>query len=328
MPANLTPEYRRAEERFRGARSPEERLAALEEMLRVIPKHKGTDHMQADLKRRIAQLRKESMKKGGRGGFSYVIPREGAGQVALVGLPNSGKSSLVRALTHATPAVGDYPFTTREPVPGMMRFEDVAFQLVDLPPVSTEHVEPWVFDLVRHADLAWLVADGRTAPEDVDAAVGLLASRHLRLVPATPGAARHAASETDTQRQAIVVVTGVDRPEVAASLDVIDDLLERRWPLAAVSSVTGEGLDALRARTFQAFDIIRVYTKQPGKPPDRSAPFTLPRGATVGDLAERIHKDLLQEMAFARVWGTSAFDGQAVQREHVLAEGDVVELHT
>jgi len=328
MPANLTPEYRRAEERFRGARDPEERLAALEEMLREIPKHKGTDHMQADLKRRIAQLRRESVKRGGRGGFSHVIPREGAGQVALVGLPNSGKSSLVRALTHATPAVGDYPFTTREPVPGMMRFEDIAFQLVDLPPISPEHVEPWVFDLVRHADLAWLVVNGLTAPEDVEAALDLLAARHLRLFAAGSAPADERPAEPDTFRPALVVVTGLDRGEVASSIDTIDELLERRWPLTGVSAVSGEGLDALRAHTFQAFGIIRVYTKQPGRPPDRSAPFTLPRGATVGDLAERIHKDLLHEMTFARVWGTSAFDGQAVQRDHVLAEGDVVELHT
>lgn len=142
MPANLSPEYRRAEERLRAARSPEDKLAALEEMLRVIPKHKGTDHMQADLKSRIAKLRKESGKKGPKGGFTHIIPREGAGQVALAGPPNAGKSSLMCALTHATPAVGEYPFTTREPMPGMMAFEDIAFQLVDLPPISTQHVEP------------------------------------------------------------------------------------------------------------------------------------------------------------------------------------------
>ncbi|MCX6553014.1 MAG: 50S ribosome-binding GTPase, partial [Acidobacteria bacterium] len=123
MPANLSPEYHRAEERLRGARSPDEKIAALEEMLRVIPKHKGTDHMQADLKGRIAKLRKEIGKKGGKGGFTFIVPREGAGQVAIAGPPNSGKSSLVRALTRATPAVGSYPFTTREPVPGMMPFE-------------------------------------------------------------------------------------------------------------------------------------------------------------------------------------------------------------
>jgi hypothetical protein len=210
----------------------------------------------------------------------------------------------------------------------MMRFEDIAFQLVDLPPVSPEHVEPWVFDLVRHADLAWLVVNGLTAPEDVGAALDLLATRHLRLFAAGSAPADERPAEPDTFRPALVVVTGVDRGEVASSLDAIDELLDRRWPLVGVSTVTGAGLDALRARTFQAFGIIRVYTKQPGKPPDRGAPFTLPRGATVGDLAQRIHKDLLHEMTFARVWGASAFDGQAVQRDHVLAEGDVVELHT
>lgn len=239
MPANLTPEYRRAEQRYRAARTVDEKIAALEDMLRVMPKHKGTDHLQADVKARIATLRKESSKKEARSGFSYIIPREGAGQVALAGPPNAGKSSLVRSLTHATPAVGDYPFTTREPTPGMMAFEDIAFQLVDLPPLSEQHVEPWVFDLVRRADLVWVVASG-----------------------------------------------------------------------------------------LEALEIVRVYTKQPGKPPDRSAPFTLPRGATVAELAQRIHKDLLASMKFARVWGPRVFDGQAVQKDYVLAEGDIVEIHT
>ena len=326
MPANLTPEYHRAEERFRGARTPEDRLAALEEMLRVIPKHKGTDHMQADLRGRIAKLRKESARKSGRAGFSYVIPREGAGQVALVGPPNAGKSSLVGALTHATPAVGDYPFTTREPVPGMMPFEDIAFQLVDLPPLSVQHVEPWVFDLVRHADLVWLVADGRDPLASVDEAVQVLDARRIAMVGAHPGADLSDADGT-ARRKTLLVLTRLDDPAVAGALDVVDELLDRRWPIVAVSSTTGAGLDELRRRTFEAFDIIRVYTKEPGKPADRRAPFTLPSHATVGDLAARIHKDLQATIKFARVWGPSAFDGQAVQKDHTLAEGDVVEIH-
>lgn len=327
MPANLTPEYHRAEERFRTAKTTEEKIAALEEMLRVVPKHKGTDGLQGDLKARLAKLRREPPKKGAKASHSHTIPREGAGQVALAGPPNSGKSALVTRLTHATPTVADYPFTTREPVPGMMRFEDIAFQLVDLPPISHQHIEPWVFDLVRAADLVWLVLDGATALEGLDEVHALLKTHHLALQPAG-----HPRFEPDpdarVERDALIVMTGLDKPGVAESIDAMDELLDRRWPILAVSTTTGAGLDDLRRRTFEAFDIIRIYTKEPGKPADRSAPFTLPRGATVADLATRIHKDLAATMKFARVWGASVFEGATVHKDHVLVEGDVVEIHS
>ena len=326
MPANLSPEYHRAEERLRAAKTAEEKVAALEEMLRVIPKHKGTDHMQADLKSRIAKARKEGGKKAGKGGFSYIIPREGAGQVALAGPPNSGKSSLVRALTHATPAVGDYPFTTREPVPGMMPFEDIAFQLVDLPPISEQHVETWVFDLIRYADCVWVVLDGERAIEGFDEARRVLeaAERRRCIRPARRPSYLTAA----VQKKALIVVTGLDRPGVADSLPVVEELLEGRWRVAGVSARTGAGLDDARQAHLRRLRDHRASTRSsPASRATRLAPFALPLGSTVGDLAERIHKDLLATMTFARVWGASAFDGQAVQKEHVLAEGDIVEIH-
>jgi hypothetical protein len=326
MPANLTPDYHRAEERYRTAKTPEEKLDALEEMLRVMPKHKGTDGLQADLKARIAKLRKQPPSKAARSTFSHMIPKEGAGQVALVGPPNSGKSALVTALTRATPAVGDYPFTTREATPGMMPFEDVAFQLVDLPPISEEHIDPWVFDLVRVADLAWVVVDGRRAIEGFDGTRRLLLARNVALRPAGSAWLPEEAFGR-LQKPALVVLTRVDERDVAEGIGIVDELLEGRWPIVGVSGTTGAGLDDLKRHTFKALDLIRVYTKQPGKPPDRRAPFTLSRGATVAELANRIHKDLLTGMKFARVWGPSAFDGQTVQRDHVLMEGDVVEIH-
>ncbi len=335
MPANLTPEYRRAEERLRAAKSPEEKLDALEEMLRVMPKHKGTDGLQADIKARIAKLKKQPATKAARSTFSHMVPREGAGQVVLVGPPNTGKSALVTAFTHATPAVADYPFTTREPTPGMMRFEDVAIQLVDLPPLSDQHVDPWLFDLIRTADLLWLVLDGRYPLEGFDDVVRLLSARNVGILPACPERHRRACGDQPEQAEgggritkaALVVLTGCDRPGIDESLPIVDELFDHRWPLAAVSTTVGTGLDDLRRRTFAALNVIRVYTKQPGKPADRRTPFTLPRGATIADLAARIHKDLLSNMKFARVWGANVFDGQTVQRDHVLGEGDVVEIH-
>jgi len=328
MPANLTPDYHRAEQRLRLARTNEEKIDALEDMLRVMPKHKGTDHLQADLRSRIAKLRKDTGRKVGRGGFGHTVPREGAGQVAIVGPPNTGKSSVVRALTHATPEVGDYPFTTREATPGMMPFEDIAFQLVDLPPISEQHAEPWIYDIVRHADLVWAVLGALDALEGFDEVQRLLDGRNIGLVPAERGAVLDDGSVT-FRKPALIVLNQSARPGAADAIAVFDELLPRKWPLFPMSARAPDpaGVEALKRRTFHVLDIIRVRTKQPGKPADTGAPFTLPRGATVRDLATRIHKDLVGTMTFARVWGQSAFDGQAVQQDHVLAEGDVVEIH-
>jgi len=312
MPANLTPEYHRAEERFRQATTAEDKIDALEEMLRVVPKHKGTDGLQGDLKARLAKLRKQPASKAGKATHSHLVPREGAGQVALVGPPNTGKSSIVAALTHAKPEIAAYPFTTRTPTPGMMAFEDIHFQLVDLPPLNDDHVEPWVFDIVRRADLLWIVVAVENAVDGVELTRRLLSAKAI-----DPG----------VDKRALVVATGLDREGGEEDLAIVDELFDHRWPLVGVSVVTGRGVAELARRTFDALEIVRVYTKQPGKPADREAPFTLPKSSTVGDLALRVHKDLATSMKHARIWGPSAFDGQVVHADHVLVEGDVVEIH-
>jgi ribosome-interacting GTPase 1 len=207
----------------------------------------------------------------------------------------------------------------------MMAFEDVAIQLVDLPAVSEQHVEPWVFDLVRAADLLWIVLDITSAVDGLAEVQRLLQSHALPVAPVEPvGRSDH---EGTRPKPALLVLTGADRPDAAEWLELTDSLLDRRWTKVVVSAPSGAGLDDLRERTFRAFNAIRIYTKQPGKAPDRSSPYVLPRGSTVGDLAAHIHKDLLGQMRFARVWGPSAFDGQTVHRDHVLADGDVVEIH-
>jgi len=326
MPANLTPAYKDAEAKFRVAVTREEKIAALEDMLRVMPKHKGTDKLQADLRSRLSKLRREPTKKGPTRGHSHRIPQEGAGQVVLVGPPNAGKSSLVSALTHAKPDVADYPITTREAVPGMMPYEDVAFQLVDLPPLCEEHVEPWVYDLVRAGDLAWLVVSIERPLVGFELSMSLLSAKAIGLHRA--GTAAPTESRLGwMHKPALLVVTGMDRKGAEDDLDALQELLGTPWPTVPVSCVSGAGLDQLGRRTFEALDIIRVYTKEPGKDPDRDRPFTLARRSTVGELARAIHQDIAEGFKFARVWGPSVFDGQAVKEAHVLAEGDVVEIH-
>ncbi len=326
MPTNVPPQYKKAEARYRAAETTEDKLDALEEMLRIMPKHKGTDKLQADIKTKIAKLRRQPKSKTASGGHSYKIPREGAGQVALLGPPNAGKSSLVDALTHAEPKVAEYPYTTREPVPGMMAFEDIGIQLIDLPPISEEHVEPWVFDQARRADLLWLVVDTNGALEGFDTTQTLLAAKHIGLIP--PGGEEPEDDDPGFIFQpTLVVITGADRPEAPGNLDAFRELMEVPYPLLSVSSVSGAGLDDLRRQSYAALEVMRIYTKEPGKETDRERPYTLPVGSSVEDLARVIHREFTDQLKFARIWGKNVFDGQQVQRDHVLEEGDVVELH-
>jgi len=327
MPANLTPAYREAEAAYKAAVTREEKIVALEAMLRAIPKHKGTEKMQADLRSRISRLKKAPEKKAGTRGPSHRIPREGAGQVVLVGPPNGGKSSLVAHLTHARPTVAEYPMTTREPTPGMMAYGDIAFQLVDLPPLCDEYVESWVYDLIRGGDLAWLVLSITRPLEGLEVVERILSGKAIHLVPAgSPAPEPEERRPGWTYLPTLMVVTGCDGPEDRDDLEVFHELLGGRWPPLGVSTMTGEGLRSLGDRTFDALRIIRVYSKEPGKDPDMESPFTLPRGATVANLARAIHADVAQRLKYARVWGPSAFDGQKVTADHPLEDGDVVEL--
>lgn len=323
MPANLTPQYRAAEARFKSAHTFEERKAALEEMLATIPKHKGTEKMQADLKRRLARLRHEEETRTSRHGHAIKVDPEGAAQVVLLGPPNCGKSSLLAALTHAEPPIADYPFTTTRPQPGMMVFEDVQIQLVDLPPVAAQHMDPWLPGLVRGADAALLLVDPTSSelPEDVEVVRERLAGAHAPLVGEVP----ENVDPRDNPLPTLMVITKADRAR-EEDVKVLEELYSTEYTLLRISIATHAGLEALKVAVWRRLQMVRVYSKPPGKPVDRSAPFVLPQGYTVGDLAERVHREIAEKMHFARVWG-GKLDGQRVARDFELRDRDVVELH-
>jgi len=323
VPANLTPQYLEAERRFRQATTSEEQLAALLEMMATIPKHKGTEHMRADIRRRMAKVRTEAARKrsAARGPTWQHVPREGAGQIVLVGPPNAGKSRLLAALSHAAPVVAPYPFSTRIPLPGMVAFENVQIQLVDLPPIAAETADPWLFALIRQADAALLVAD--LASDDLlssmEDTLGLLERFNVRLI-------RSRSSEDGVP--ALLVAAKADVPDASERLEVLRELVADRFPILVVSAEGGMNLDRLREEMFTLLNVIRVYTKAPGHRPDLSAPFVLKRGATVQDAAGVVHKDFAERLKYARIWSRRTFDGQMVQREHVLEDGDILELRT
>jgi hypothetical protein len=336
MPANLSPEYKAAEAAFRAAREPRERLHWLREMLRVIPKHKGTDHLQADIKHRIKELAEEleGPRKGGtRGAPALVVRPEGAAQIALLGPPNSGKSALHARLTGSGAHVGPYPFTTQHPEPGMVPFEDIHFQLVDLPPVSAEHPLPWLAAALQSTDACLLVVDlgDPACVEQVEALRRILLDKRVTLVADWPQGLPAPPADDDPfalRLPALLLANKADRiPSLATELQTFMDLARVALPALAVSAETGQGLGELGPWLFAKLGVVRVYTKAPGKPPEHRHPYTLRRGQTVEDVARLVHQDIATGLKYARVWGRSGHAGQHVGREHPLEDGDVVELH-
>jgi hypothetical protein len=325
MPANVTPEYEKAERRFREATTEAERLAALQDMLATIPKHKGTEKMQADIKRRLSQLRKEQQKPGhAKGPDPFHIPRSGAGQVVLVGPPNTGKSSLVAATTNAEVKVADYPFTTVAPQPGMWSRDEVHLELVDTPALASDHVPAGLMGTIRNADVVTVVVEANDAAlEQADAVLSALQTRGLTLRTMT----RDKLDATQPSRHPGLIVANKADVATATALAALRELYAPDLEALAVSARTGLGLDTWFERLWQLLAMVRVYAKEPGRAPDRHKPFTLPIGSTVADLARQIHRDLPTTMKFARLWGHSRFEGQHVHRTEVLQDRDIVEIH-
>jgi uncharacterized protein len=329
MPANLTPQYLDADKRFRQAKTAAEKISALEDMLALIPKHKGTEKMQADLRRRLSKAREEAQKKGRAGarGNTYHVPREGAGQVVLVGPPNSGKSRLLAMLSNATPEVGDYPFTTRKPLPGMMDFENIKIQLVDLPPIAPEWTEGWVYALIRNADLALVLVDLASDDvfEQVEHIKNQLAAHKIHL---TRQASDESADGGEIAKRALLVGNKEDVENAKERGAFLAELYGADFLVLTVSAASGSNLETLRRALYDSLGVLRVYTKSPGKKPEHDTPFVLKQGSTILDVAEAVHKDIAAGLKFARVWGADTFEGQRVTRDYIVRDGDVIELHS
>lgn len=331
MPANLPPQYYELERAFRVEKDPQEKLRMAEELLRIMPKHKGTDKLQAEMKAKISLLKKDAVggtkEHGAKSAPTHDhIEREGAGQIILIGAPNSGKSSLLEALTNAKPLVADYPYTTREPLTGMMTFETIQIQLIDTPPISDELYEPYLTNLIRNADIAVLVCDLQDPKlaERTEYVLEILKGKNIVLVPDLS----HRPDDLRLcPRKGIILAHKAFEEESAGGLQ----WLKGRFPeykLVETSLLDDGSLVQFRRALFEALDIVRVYTKHIGKEVALVDPVILPKGKTVLDAAESIHKDFAANLKFAKIWGPGKFDGQRVQRDYVLVDGDIVEFHT
>ncbi|MDR2346051.1 MAG: 50S ribosome-binding GTPase [Planctomycetaceae bacterium] len=333
MPANLTQQYKKAEDNYRRAETPEDELRWLQIMLAEMPKHKGTDHLQAKLKTQISQVKKDIESQKSRGGSSgggarsFRIPRQGAGTAVIIGGPNAGKSQLLASLTRATPEIAEYPFTTKQPQPGMMAWEDVFIQLIDTPPITTDFLEPYIVGMLRSADIALLMVDlgddsGMEQAKDV---INKLQTTKTRL------AVESSLDDEDVGlafTQTFVLANKIDAPEAAERLELFHEICPLSFREFKISANVLESLTELRNAIYQSLNVIRIYTKDPRKKePDRDKPFTLTRGETLLDLAELIHKDYTKNLKFGKVWGSAVHDGTIVKGDYVLNDLDIVEIH-
>ena len=328
MPANLPPQYFEAEKRYREAKTPEEKVTALEEMLTIMPKHKGTDRLRADLRRKISRVKTRSQQKKGasRRDMAYRIDREGAGQVVVVGPPNSGKSSLVSKLTNASPEVAEFPHSTWKPIPGMVPYENIQFQLVDTPPLTKDYMDPLMGDLLRRCDIVAILLDLHKDPlRQFEETLSLL--EQLRIFSEGFPVPQDLKKPPSTKKM-IVVVNKVDDEADEEDYEIFQELSEATLPCLGISTNTGRNLSRFVKMIYDLSGIIRVFTKAPGRTHDVGQPFVLPKQSTLEELASKIHKDFVTNLKFARIWGASVFDGQMVQRDHILEDGDVVEIHT
>jgi len=327
MPANLPPDYFEAEKRYREAKTSREKIACLEEMLTIMPKHKGTDKLRADLRKRISKLKDASQSKKGasKRESAFNIDKEGAGQVVVVGPANVGKSAFVASLTNANPAVADFPLTTWKPTPGMMPVGNFQIQLVDTPPLNRDYVEPELLDLIRRADLILLMVDLQTDPvQQLEDTLALL-DEH-RIVPLRLKE-QYADLRGLTLIPFLVLANKNDDENTQENYEIFRELLDDDWPMISISVTRGRNLDEMKQTMIHRLEIIRVYSKAPGKEADLSSPFVLKRGSTIEDFAGKVHKDFTNQLKIAKVWGAAVFDGQMVQRDHILQDGDIVELH-
>jgi ribosome-interacting GTPase 1 len=325
MPTNLPPDYFDAEKRYREAKSAPDKIAALEEMLAIMPKHKGTDHLKADLRRRIAKLMQSGGKKAAAQRAAMTVQKEGAAQVPVIGTPNSGKSSIVNALTNASPTVAEYPFATHTIIPGMMEYENIQIQLLDTPPlVSGSTLALLPPNLVR-ADALLVVIDLSGDPLlQVETITSELTGMRI-------GIGRTAGESNDEEiirhsKKALIIGNKIDIEGAVENYELME-LYRDDFPVLAVSAARGTGLEDLKLAIFRLLEVIRVYTKTPGQKPDMNDPIVLPMGSTLADAATEVHKDFAANLKFARIWGSGKHDGVMAKRDHILQDGDIIELH-
>jgi len=328
MPTNLPPQYFDIEKKLKATNDPHEKITIMEELLSIIPKHKGTEKLQALYKTKIAKLKTKIEKKPTKAkhAASFHINRAGAGQIILIGPPNCGKSMLIRSLTNATPEIGDYPFTTHTALPAMLKYKDIQIQLVDIPPVTPDYFEYWQAEIIKNADAALIIVDlGK--PNGALDFLGLLEKLKEKNIEIIPEKKKVSNDNGNIKKKALILANKSDLPNAENNLNLLKEILEPGFEVIVISAVRMDNLKELINRIFLLLDVLRVYSKTPGKKASLDEPYVFKKGSTLLDMAKSVHRDFANKLKFARLWNQNQYNGQKINRDYILQDGDIIELH-
>jgi len=317
MPANLPPDYFVEEKKLRQAKSIDEKIAIIEKMIAIMPHHKGTDKLLASLRAKIAKLREEKEKKPQtqrRFEQFFNVKKDGAGQVLCIGFPNAGKSALISALSGEPLEVADYPYTTRILHTRMMRYEDIWIQLVDTTAIGDENTPMWFGNMVKKADVLLAVI---ALSDALDIEYELIMEEIKRYRP-----------DIETKDGSLIIA--VNKLDLTRYVSCLDEFIHRRGKEKIIIPVSAEkdvNLHELKEIIFRSLNIARIYSKLPGKKPDLESPFVMKKGGTVLEFAEKIHKDFLVKLKYAKLWRKDSYNGMMVSKDFILEDKDIIELH-
>ncbi len=300
MPINASYEYFTAEKEYLNAKTTEEKIHTLEELIRVAPKHKGSENLLAELKLRLKKLKEKSEKIKKSSSGKKGIRKDGF-QCVLIGFPNSGKSSLLSKLTNANPRISEFPFTTRAPEIGTMDYFGVKAQIIEIPSIGSENFDS---SIVNTADCVIIVLENLSQLEKI--------KEHLKR----------------TLGKKIIVINKSDLLNETEKRKLQETISSKKINGLLISSITNENINNLKEKIFLSMSAIRVYTKEPGK--EKSPiPIVLPKNSSIKEVAEKILKGFSLKIKLTRLTGPSGkFPNQKVGLAHTLKDLDTIEFHT